>query len=147
MAYLIDPIVLRVNGRQIFGKEISRIWAIVIVFVAATIGMALLSVSIIIPATEQFPKLVNTLGKAYQDAYAWGAQQFEWLHPQTGDADGDEGTRILMRPRSRSPRQSCRLGLHGIKGFLGALGNFFGFLGYSIGFLMVPVYLFFFPQR
>jgi len=143
LAYLIDPIVLRLHGRQIFGKEISRIWAIVIVFVAATIGMALLSVSIIIPATEQFPRLVNTLGKAYQDAYTWGAQQFEWLHPQTGDAGGDEGTQT-MPPDPEALGKAAGWAFTGIKGVLGALGNFFGFLGYSIGFLMVPVYLFFF---
>ena len=40
-AYLIDPVVVWLRGRSLFGKPISRIWAIVIVFVAAVIGFQL----------------------------------------------------------------------------------------------------------
>ncbi|MGI9243335.1 MAG: AI-2E family transporter [Verrucomicrobiales bacterium] len=143
LAYLIDPIVTHLRGREIFGKEISRIWAIVIVFFAATIGMALLSVSIIIPATEQAPKLLNALGNAYQDAYKWGIEQFDWIQPQAGEVAPD-GSDQAMHPDPEALGKAAGWAFTGIKGLLGALGNFFGFLGYSVGFLMVPVYLFFF---
>lgn len=144
LAYLIDPIVLRLNGRKIFGREISRTWAIVSVFVAATIGLLLLSVSIIVPATEQVPKLVNTLGKAYQDAYSWGMEQFEWLQPHQVDSDTGENGSSSVTADPEVIGKAAGWVFTGFKGFLGALGSFFGFLGYSVGFLMVPIYLFFF---
>lgn len=144
LAYLIDPIVVWLRDRSVFGKEVSRIWAIVIVFVAATIGMLLLSISIIVPATEQLPKLVNTLGKAYQDAYTWGMQQFDWLQPHNaGDAtEADSSHGVSADPEVIG--RAAGWAFTGVKGVLGALGSFFGFLGYSVGFLMVPIYLFFF---
>ncbi|MFT4548189.1 MAG: putative PurR-regulated permease PerM [Verrucomicrobiales bacterium] len=140
LAYLIDPIVIWLRGRKILGKEITRIWAIVIVFTVATMGMILLAISIIVPAAEQIPNLVNSLGKAYQNTYAWGIEQFHTIqtegNPDTSPVKKATDPEVLGKAASWA--------LSSLKGFVGAIGSFFGFLGYSVGFIMVPIYLFFF---
>ena len=139
LAYLIDPIVLWLRGRVVFGKKISRLWAIVIVFVAATIGLLLLAISIIVPATQQLPGLINALGKGYEAIYTWGIDQFEMF--QKPDADGEAG---MKAPDPAVLEKAASWAFTGTMSLLGAIGSFFGFLGYSVGFLMVPIYLFFF---
>jgi predicted PurR-regulated permease PerM len=141
LAYLIDPLVVRLDGREFFGREISRIWAIFIVFVAATIGFVLLAFSIILPATEQIPNLINTLGNAYQGAYSWGMEQFEWFREMDGTTDGENSSGAA---NAEIISKAAAWTFSGLKGFLGAVGSFFGFLGYSVGFIMIPIYLFFF---
>ena len=136
LAYLIDPVVVWLRGRVIFGKEISRMWAIVIVFVVAAIGLLLLAYSILRPAIRQMPT-AEQVGTAYQAVQAWVTQQIAWFQEQTGADQADAADPEVLKG-------IASWAVTGIKGVLGAVGSFFGFLGYSVGFIMVPIYLFFF---
>jgi len=136
LAYLFDPLVVWLRKRMVFGKKITRIWAIVIVFVAAAIGIALLVYSIIRPAVRQMPS-AEQVGHTIEVLQTWFTEQFAWLQAQTGASPSEAASPELFKNVAASA-------LAGIKGLFGAVWSFFGFLGYAVGFIMVPIYLFYF---
>jgi len=138
LAYLLDPVVSFLLGRKVFGKEISRMWAIIIVFSAAVVGFSALAYSIIKPAVNRLPS-EEEFAKTTQDIQAWATEKIEWAQELTGKKE--------VQDQAANPEVIKNAGVwafNSVKGLLGAVGNFFGFLGYALGFVMVPIYLFFF---
>jgi len=179
LAYLLDPLVRWLRTRTLFGRSISRIQAILAVYLVAMIALVILFLSVFIPASRDLGKLFSDRAQIAAQAKSTyinfneklaalerriGLNKQEQIQaekpkntaeknnkPVPDEKDvGTNGNQQTINSESQiwndfigwltSPETSKSL-----MQFLGrALHGFLGGIGYIVGFLLIPVYLFFF---
>ena len=179
LAYLLEPLVRWLRARTLFGRNISRLQAILTVYLVAMIALVILFLSVFIPASRDLGKLfsdraqIATQAKrtylsfyeklaAFEHKIGLNNQEEDQVESPTttpqknkkSEADdkglGPNQTQQSINTESQiwndfigwliSPETSKSM-----MQFLGrALHGFLGGIGYIVGFLLIPVYLFFF---
>lgn len=153
LAYLLNPVVEKIEERGA-----SRIQAILGVFVLSALLVVLGLVLIIRPATTQVAELIETREERIVKFVA-RVESYPWFEPALAklkEPHPDFAEAAEQLPEGESvPFSQTRIGvwLNNLTEFLikegpaalfSGAGKVFGFLGYALGFLLVPVYLYFF---
>jgi predicted PurR-regulated permease PerM len=68
LAYLLEPVVYWLRSRRLFGRSPSRIHAILMVYFIAMLGLLMLCLSVIVPASRDLGKLFNDRARIAADA-------------------------------------------------------------------------------
>ena len=104
LAYLLDPVVRWARAKRFFGRDLTRIQAVLLVFFLATAAMIALAISVAIPASKQLSKLyddkANIIAKAertlaavaakIESAIGWGAEEEPEGEDETSEDDPKE---------------------------------------------------------
>ncbi len=85
LAYLLDPIVVRIRRDKFFNRELTRIQTILLVYIAAIVLIALLCLSVIPPLFGQTIKMVNNRAKIVESAQSWADTHLKWVADLIGD--------------------------------------------------------------
>jgi predicted PurR-regulated permease PerM len=79
LTYLLDPVVVWVRQKKFFGKDISRLQSIGIVFFLALTGSVFLVLSVVPPMFKQFNKLVDDRATIIEKSQNWADSNLGWL--------------------------------------------------------------------
>ncbi len=93
LAYLLDPVVRWARAKKFFGRDLTRLQAVLLVFFLTTAAMALASIFIIAPAVSKFTQLFDRKAKIVQDAERVLRdfnQNLVWLENSLGFGGGDD---------------------------------------------------------
>lgn len=90
LAYLLDPVVVWVRHKRFFGRDLSRLQAIGIVFFVAIVGLTFLILSVVPPMVKQFNKLVDDRGVIVEKAQDWADNNLGWLEKYITPSDSPE---------------------------------------------------------
>lgn len=179
LAYLLDPLVRWLRTRALFGRNISRLQAILTVYLVAMIALVILFLSVFIPASRDLGKLFSDRAQIATQAKRTYLNFYEKLaaleykiglnkqeedqveepttNPKKNKKTGadDKGDGVNEKQQSINSESQIWNDFIGwlispetsksMMQFLGrALHGFLGGIGYIVGFLLIPVYLFFF---
>lgn len=154
LAYLLNPVV-----RKLEEKGASRLRAIIYVFASGAVCIALCISLALPPLIEELTKLYQNrvqIGHGLMEkveSTEWSRSALNWLNEPHKNfheeaAELPEGEQVAWEKRNigvwTSKLSNDVLELSSI---MSGAGKVFGFIGYGLGFLLVPVYLFFFLKE
>jgi len=179
LAYLLDPLVRWLRNRTMFGRRISRLQAILAVYLVAMIALVILFLSVFIPASRDLGKLFSDRAQIAAQAkityltfneklaaleHKIGLNKQENVRaeapktiPKTNNKPNPDEKDVAYDEKQQSINSESQIWndfigwltspetTKSMMQFLGrALHGFLGGIGYIVGFLLIPVYLFFF---
>ena len=79
LGYLLDPVVRWARAKKFFGRDLSRLQAILVVFFLATSAMVVLGFSIVVPASQQLTRLFDDKAEIVAGAEEVVSKFNSWL--------------------------------------------------------------------